>query len=37
MHVADKILVKAYLKAIKDTFFPNMWYFYPQEGESLNF
>ena len=37
MHAAGKIFVKTYLKAIRDTFFPNMWYFYPTEGESLNF
>ena len=43
MHAADKIFVKTYLKAIRDTFFPqyvefpNMWYFYTREGESLNF
>ena len=43
MHAAGKIVVKTYLKAIRDTFFPqcvefpNMWYFYPREGESLNF
>ena len=43
MDAADKIFVKTYLKAIRDTFFsqnvefPNMWYFYPTEGESLNF
>ena len=49
MHAAGKIFVKTYLKAIRDNslyfiiFFPqyveftNMWYFYPTEGESLNF
>ena len=43
MHVPDKIFVQTYLKAIRDTFltqyveFPNMWYFYPTEWESLNF
>ena len=43
MHAAGKIFVKTCLKANIDTFFsqyvgfPNMWYFYPTEGESLNF
>ena len=43
MHAASKIVVKTDLKAIRDTFFsqyvefPNMWYFYPTKGESLNF
>ena len=27
MHAAGKIFVKTYLKAIRDTFFPNMWNF----------
>ena len=27
MHAADKIFVKIYLKAIRGTFFPNMWNF----------
>ena len=27
MHPAGKIFVKTYLKAIRDTFFPNMWNF----------
>ena len=27
MDAADKIFVKTYLKAIRDTFFPNMWNF----------
>ena len=42
MHAAGKIFAKTYLKAIIDTFFyqnvefPNIWYFYPTEGESLN-
>ena len=39
---AGKIFVKTCLKAIRDNFFsqyvefPNMWYFYPTEVESLN-
>ena len=43
MDAADKIFVKTYLKAIRDTFFsqyaefPNMQYFYITEGEGLNF
>ena len=43
MNAAGKIFVKTCLKAIRDTLisqyveFPNMWYFYPTEGESLNF
>ena len=43
MHAAGKMLVKTYLKAIRDTSisqyveFPNMLYFYPTEGESCNF
>ena len=35
MHAAGKIFFKTYLKGIRDTFFPNMWYFYPAEGKSL--
>ena len=27
MHAADKIFVKTNVKAIRDTFFPNMWDF----------
>ena len=27
MHAAGKIFVKTYLKAIRDTFFPNIWNF----------
>ena len=44
MHAAGKIFDKTFLKAIRDIYlfsknveFPNMWYFYPTEGESLNF
>ena len=42
MHAAGKIFVKTCLKSIRDTFsqyvkFPNMWYFYTTEEESLNF
>ena len=43
MHAAGKIFIITCLKAIRNTFFsqyvefPNMWYFYPAEEESLNF
>ena len=43
MNATGKMFVKTCLKAIRDNFFsqymefPNMWYFYPTEGESLNF
>ena len=37
MHAAGKTFAKTYLEAIRDTLFPNMWYFYPTEGEGLNF
>ena len=43
MNGAGTIFVKTCLKAIRDTLisqyveFPNMWYFYQTEGESLNF
>ena len=37
MHAAGKMFVKTYLETIRDIFFPNMWFFYPTEGESLNF
>ena len=39
MHAVDKIFVKTYLKAIRDTLFPNMWnvpicgIFIPQNGK----
>ena len=42
MHAAGKILVKTFLKAIRDFFFsqyvelPNLCYFYTTEGESSN-
>ena len=43
MHAADKIFVRTYLAAFRDSFFsryvefPNISYFYPTEGKSLNF
>ena len=36
MNAAGEIF-KTYLKAIRVTFFPNMWYFYPPDGETVNF
>ena len=37
MNAAGKSFVKTCLKAVRCTVFPNIWYFYPTEGESLAF